>query len=45
MHFSEWLDTLEDLLSKLLCSWNGMLLFAGDVVIAMLKQNDLDVKG
>ena len=44
MHFSEWLDTLEDLLSELVCSWDGMLLLAGDVNIDMLKQNNLDVK-
>ena len=44
MHFSEWLDTLEDLLSELVCSWDGMLLLAGDVNIDMLKQNYLDVK-
>ena len=44
MHFSEWLETLEDLLSELVCSWDGMLLLAGDVNIDILKQNNLDVK-
>ena len=44
MHFTEWLDTLEDLLSELVCSWDGMLLLAGDVNVDMLKQNNLDVK-
>ena len=44
MHFSELLDTLEHLLSELVCSWDEMLLLAGDVNIDMLKQNNLDAK-
>ena len=44
MHFSDWLHTLEGLLSEIVASWDGMLLLAGDVNIDMFKQNNPDVK-
>ena len=44
MHISDRLQKLDDLLSELVASWDGMLILAGDVNIDMIKQQASDVK-
>ena len=44
MHISDRLQRLDDLLSVLVASWDGLLILAGDVNIDMIKQQTSDVK-
>ena len=37
MHISDRLQKLDDLLSELVASWDGMLILAGDVNIDIIK--------